>query len=222
MKKFIMFGLLLGGGLLWAASAQAISLSFSPVEQTVNVGEDVWVDIVISGLGDEIVSAFMLEVSYDSSVLQATGVTFGTELETWFGIPGFSFQGSDISTSGIVAFDELSIIGDDDLAFLQPDHFTLASLHFTAVGVGWSDLTFNPVEISGVLIGIDGIDVKGLQIPDSDPAEAGVLDLTVGTGAIHVAVPEPASLLLFGTGVLGLMGYTWRRRRQTREPQQVS
>jgi len=28
------------------------------------------------------------------------------------------------------------------------------------------------------------------------------------------AVPEPTTLLLFSTGVVGLLGYTWQRRQQ--------
>jgi hypothetical protein len=34
------------------------------------------------------------------------------------------------------------------------------------------------------------------------------------TELIFTPIPEPSTLLLFGTGILGLMGYTWRRRRR--------
>ena len=205
MKKLIMFGLLLGGGLLWAASAQAISLGFDPSDQTVNVGEEVWVDVNISGLEagglDEIVSAYDLDVMFDSNVIEATGVTFADTL-------GFSFQDVDLSNVGVASIGnaaELSLEPDAFLQGLQGDSFTLFTIHFDAVGAGWSDLKFVPDPNFGV-------DVKGL--------DATVLGLTAGTAQVHVnAVPEPASLLLFGTGMLGLMGYGWRRRQMPAPPQ---
>jgi sugar lactone lactonase YvrE len=36
----------------------------------------------------------------------------------------------------------------------------------------------------------------------------------IGNGAPPVAVPEPSSLGVFGSGVVGLFGYAWRRRKR--------
>jgi hypothetical protein len=38
--------------------------------------------------------------------------------------------------------------------------------------------------------------------------------LASGTGSNVAPVPEPASVTLLGTGVLGLLGFAWRRRKQ--------
>ncbi len=198
VKKLYVIAILFGASCLLVPSAQAISLDFVPASQEVVVGTSVSVDIVISGLdlAGEIVSAFDLDVTYDSTVLQATGVTFGTSL----GDPFFFdvVEDSDTSTAGVVDFAALSFLSNLDLADLQGDSVTLATLSFDSIGVGTSSLAF-------ILNALN--DVKGLDpfIP---------LTLTTGTGSV-TAVPEPGTILLFASGLGGLAGLRiWQKRKR--------
>jgi hypothetical protein len=168
-------------------SSHAISIGFSPASQDVAAGGSFQVDIVISDLGGEIVSAFDLDVTYDPSILSATGVSFSDLLNG--GDPFLSFQDSDISTPGLVDLAELSLLSDSELGAIQPDSFTLATLSFDASSPGASSLNFIFNSFN---------DVKG--------ANAQVLQLDIGAGNVTVAasVPEPGTSLLFGVGLLGL------------------
>jgi hypothetical protein len=47
-----------------------------------------------------------------------------------------------------------------------------------------------------------------LVISDSGVNDVGIDDLTV------TPIPEPSSLVLFSLGILGLIGYCWRRRKR--------
>jgi len=200
MKKRFFLGMVTSL-VLWLCpiASYAISLDFVPGTQSVALGTSVTVDVVVSGLtaATEIVSAFDLDVTYDSTVLSATGVTFGPSL----GDPFFFevFEDFDISTAGVVDFAALSLLSDGDLAALQGDSVTLATLSFDTIGVGTSSLGF-------ILDAFN--DVKGRN--------AAVLSLTVGPGSVTVngpnPIPEPGTMLLLGTGLAGLAA--WRLRRQ--------
>ena len=182
---------------LFIQSVQAINLDFVPANQTVVVGNPVNVDVVISGLNaaNEIVSAYDLDVTYDNAVLTATKVSFGFLL----GDPSFFevLESFDISSPGIVDFAALSLLSDADLDALQGDSVTLATLSFDSLSVGTSPLNFVLDQFN---------DVKGKNNE--------ILSLEVGDGNISVApIPEPSTILLLGSGLAGLVGMRWVRKR---------
>jgi hypothetical protein len=189
-------------GLLYLGPASAVSISFSPSNSSVLEGDSLDVDIVISDLyatggSREIVSAFDLDVTYDSSVLNATGVSFGTLLGAntstdFFDFFADAFIASQL-TPGRVDFAESSWLSNADLLSLQTDdNFTLATLTFEAVGVGVSLLEFD-------MITIPGIDVKGF-----DPFAPFDLGNPAGAVVNVSAIPLPGAMLLMLTGLLGL------------------
>jgi len=195
--------------LLLANPASAVIISFSPSSSTVNVGDIFDVDVVISDLfaadgSREVVSAFDLDVLYDSAVLNATGVAFGPLL----GDPAFVEATTFSSLSvGLVDLFELSFLCVDAgvtdpfcdfgpfLSDIQPISFTLATLSFEALAVGSSLLTFDQ------LVGSGGTDLSGKDL-------FSVLTLdTIGQSTITVnavVVPEPATMFLLVIGLLGL------------------
>ena len=146
MKKanWICYLVFIFGSMYMGPSSAAI-LNFSPSTTTVNVGDTFDVDVVISGLmaDGEIVSAFDLDVLYDPTVLNATGVAFGLSLgdESFFEV-----FNDVIFSSGRIDFSAVSFLSDTELLGLQPDDsFTLATLSFDAIGAGFSSLMFDSV-----------------------------------------------------------------------------
>jgi hypothetical protein len=200
-KSSILAVALLSGLVLAPRLAGAIAIGFVPNAQMVGVGASVSVDVVVSGLEsgglDEIVAAFDLDVSYDPLVVAATGVSFGGDL----GGPGEVLTAFDLGTAGLVDLAALSLLSDATLQGLQGDAVTLATLEFSALALGTS-----PLEILAALP--FGVDVKGL--------ENVILSFeTVGAGSIEVVVPEPATLALVATGLVGLARASRRRPAPT-------
>lgn len=142
-----------------------------------------FVDIIASNLGNQIVSAYDLDVGFDDNLLDPTSVTFGNMLG---GGTGDSLQDSNFFPN-IVDVAEVSLLTDDDLAALQAnnDPLTLARIGFDCVNQTCDpNLQFN-------FLWTAGEDVKGRG------------------NQVIFPVPEPASLSLFG---LGLAVLAWRQR----------
>ena len=202
MKGLMRFcGMVVIIGLLKIAPAHAIGLSINPFSQTVGLGDSASVAVVVSGLEaetpDQIVSAFDLDLLYDTAFLSATDVVFGPYLGGGFPL---SLPSEDLSSPGVVDFAEVSLLSDAVLSADQPDTFTLATISFSTIGVGTSALT--------LVVNDDPLfnDVKGLG--------NGVLTFNfVDDGSITV-VPEPGTISLFGVGLIGMLGYSWYRRRE--------
>ena len=118
-----------------------IPVGFAPATQTVAVGATLQVDIFIPGLEgvspEIVVAGYNLDVVYDPAILQATSVTFHPDLVT-------ALEQADISQPGIVDLSAVSLESDARLQFLQADQVTLATITFTAVGAGTSNLEFGP------------------------------------------------------------------------------
>jgi hypothetical protein len=179
-----------------ASSQATILIGFDPVSQTAPVGDSVTVDIFISGLGDGFapsLSAFDLDVVYDPAVLSFSSYALGPYLGDTLLWEAFD------DSWGLIASDrvdiaEVSFLLDSELDSLQPGKFTLASLTFDILAAGQSDLT-----LENVVLG----DAFGGEL---------VVD-KIQNGVIN-PVPEPATLLLLGSGLAGLAGFRKKFRRK--------
>jgi len=181
-KNFAQIALTSACCLLLAFSAGAVTIGFDPASQAVAVGDTVFVDVVVSDLGGEIVSAYDLDITYDDSLLAVESVSLSSALgdELFFE----AFYHSDISNSGVVDIAGLSLLFDFELLALQGgDSVVLGTLGFRTLGLGESSLDF-------VFDAFN--DIKG--------SNAAVLDVTPVPGSIS-AVPEPTAALLFFVGV---------------------
>jgi hypothetical protein len=169
--------------LMFAVSAHAVPmLEFTPSVMSFNAGDTVSVEVQVTNLGSEIVSAYDLDFLYDASILGANGVVFANNL----GDPLFfeSLQDHNIGTAGLVDFAEVSLLSDAELVSLQGPLMgtvSLATLEFTASSAGdssaFSGFSFTP-----------GNDVK----------------CSNNTVCIPSQVPEPGILALLVIGLLGM------------------
>lgn len=175
---------------LVSSQAWAISLSFDLASSSVSVGDSFDVDITISGLEFDDLSSFNFDVSYDSTVLAFDSYVLGPELtDSFWGQDDWSFGDDGMGTVNLSEFSWLW-----DLSF-QPDSFTLATVSFTGSAAGLSMLT-----LSNVILG----DAWGA------PLQA---DLYSGSVDVNAPVPEPGTILLFATGIVGLAGHRLRRKK---------
>ncbi|MGD9576767.1 MAG: PEP-CTERM sorting domain-containing protein [Syntrophorhabdus sp.] len=176
------------------ASATSI-LSFEPFVSSINSGDSVDVNVVISGLrANDAVGGFDFNVVFDDSVLAFDSYSLTDNLGS---IPAYDADDWSLGDlgGGTVNIAELSWLSD--LSF-QDDSFVLATLSFTGIGVGTSSLLFDNIIISDAQ-GSDICTVPSFGIVKVNPVDP---------------VPEPATMVLLGAGIVGLVGSRIRRKKK--------
>lgn len=188
MKRFLFIFFVLCS---MAAGAQAFgaSVSLIPDSQTIGVGDTADFDLYISGLGSyeaPSLGAFELDIMFDQNILAFESLIFSPYL----GDPDPSNLETDSSvdttTPGAVGLYEVSFLPASDLDLLQPASFTLASMTFTMINLGFSDLTLENVVLSDA----SGTVITGPTLQ----------------GAKVYPVPVPCTFLLLLGGLAGLAG----------------
>lgn len=203
------------GLLALGATAEAVLVEIdmdpgSPGVQTnlspVLVNDIFTVDVLVSGLTSPPLAAnevplqgFEFHLNYDSAVLDATSAVGGNILLA----PTFTLP--DLTTPGLVVFGDLSL-GDPTSTAAAG---ILASITFNTVGPGFSLLDLN-----GILDPDNPLDnPNGVALTALDQVSIPID--TVNNGSVNF-VPIPGAALLFGTGLMGLIGIARRKALRTK------
>ncbi|WP_448569315.1 PEP-CTERM sorting domain-containing protein [Thalassotalea ganghwensis] len=184
-----MFKKLLCAALLFASQQSVAGLIELELDNTTyQVNDTVTANIVISDFGQPLSAAFA-ELLFDSSSLSLIDFSFGGAFDDGLG----SYQYADDSSAGTLYLEDYADISADFsvLESLQNDSFIFATIQFQALAAGIQSIDFGIFDT-----GIFDIDENSLQASFSPVS----FDVTPSV----TEVPVPATLALFGLGLLGL------------------
>lgn len=202
MKKLLsLSSLALAAMVASVPASAAIVVSFTPASSHINVGETVAITMSISGLDDEILSAFDINMLFDSAVVRNDSVTHN--VATQWG-PASEFN----TVFGVGDTDVFDYTYDDDdtVAAMQANSFAVLTFDFTGLASGVTTIRLgDDLDFERAFVG------RRFELLD---VEVGTACLSVGTGSCGGGgtVPEPAGYGLAGLALLGA-GFASRRRK---------
>lgn len=191
----------LAATLTMASQAMGYTLSFSPATQDISLGDSATINVNLALEGPEVLQGFNFALGFDSNILQ-----FASLSSPEIPIVGASVTPGDFSLfygNYIGGFTYQSNINPDTIGFngflpttpLDPSdgNFTLAALTFTGINWGTSPLTLT----------------GDLDLGQDDAGN--FLYYLIDESATVNVVPEPATCLLMGLGLAGIICF----RRKT-------
>lgn len=208
MKRILSAAALAAAALFAAAPSQADPVvSFSPSSSHVDIGSFIDVEMWISGLDSEILSAFDINLLFNEAIVDNIVVSHNAVVTGFGGVDDAYFDTA--FGSGNTGAIDGSYLDDDTLAASQPNSFLLLTFTMKGMsdGVTTLSLGLNP-DFERNFVG---------RRAESLDVQVGTACIAVGTGSCDNGhnVPEPASWGLAGLALLAA-GSTARRRREGR------
>ena len=198
----LVIGLIVALGAASTADA-AVYLSLQPSVQDVGVGSEFTLNMNLTNSSSEQLSFLNIWLSFDPTYLEVvdsdTGnwKTAGTNVldGPYHGVFNWDFHGQNTADNGTgrISYGEGSfssvVTGSGTFAqikFLAKANALSTPINYLVTGTGGIDDTYVTGDVTNILGGVNGATVN--------------------------VIPEPASMLLLGTGLVGLLGLSRKKR----------
>jgi hypothetical protein len=149
---------------------------------------------------------------------------------TLYSAPTTGFDPNDEASSGVNPVWKAYASKNDGNAFAQPNHYSWVNINYTdSAGVNWSHSAAsmygswsgsgiaNAVKLATLFVGTgEGVTFAGSWTNQTVANGGWGFDHSINMGGhftIPPVVPEPTTLLLAASGLIGLLCYAWRKRR---------
>ena len=168
---------------LWTTGAQAATIGFDPISSNVSLGSGFSVNVVGSSFPQTQGGGFNLY--FNSSIVNVTSVSINATV--WDFVNGTGAINNPAGSLTSVFMSAFPGVG--------PGSFTVATINLLAVGSGSTPLTLTEYALNPWAS--DGNEINPL--------------FNAGSVNVAAAIPEPASILLMGTGLAGILGLARRK-----------